>query len=410
MKQKLGFVILISLTLSLGLLTFSYADNAEVLPKGVTRLRLNSQIYSPVDEKYNDSGDSEDVAADYNTNLNSSVFPSLKLIEQGFGMPAGSGSVGDSAVSMEYDFNLFDFYIEHGITDRLSVGIKIPYWDVKSDVNARVNTANATIGFNPFYGQPGDPFGSPLIPVSFGGVQNDDLATELVQNILVQDYGYKRIESWSGSGLSDIELGARYQYLKTENWRLAFLGGIRLPTGETDDPDNLTDYPLGYGVWAFLFHFNNDYTGIENLILNATFQYDLNLPDNEVMRVPDDVNQPITPNKEEVDRDRGDVFEFNTTASYQFLKGSSVFAQYEYIYKFKDSISGNQGFAYDQLEAESDQRSQVYKIGLSYSTIPLYLEKKFSLPLNVHLLYRNRFAGKNTLKSQYIELGIAVFF
>jgi hypothetical protein len=253
MMRRITTVVLFLGILFLIPLNISYADNAEVLPKKVTRLRLNAQFYFPVDEQYDDNGDVEDIAEDYNTNLNSSVFPALGLIEQAFGMPPGTGSIGNSVVSMEFDFNLYDFYIEHGVTDKLSVGAKIPYWDVNNDVNARVNTANGTIGFNPNYGQPGDPFGSPLIPVSFGGIQNDDLATELVQNFLVQDYGYNRIGSWSGSGLSDIEVGARYQYLKTDDWRLAFTGGVRLPTGETDDPDDLMDYALGSGAWALLF-------------------------------------------------------------------------------------------------------------------------------------------------------------
>jgi hypothetical protein len=410
MMRRIISLAIVPLIFSLLFLSLSYADTAEVLPKGVTGVRLEYQHYFPIDEQYNDDGDTEDVATDYNANLNSGVFPALSLIEQAFGMLPGSASVGNSVVSMEYQFDILDFYIQHGITDRLSIGAKIPYWIVKNDVSAGVNTANATVGINPNYGQPGDPFGVPIIPVSFGGIKNDALATEFVQNILVEDYGYDRIESWSGSGFSDIELGARYQYLNTEQWRLAFTGSVLLPTGEEDDPDNLMDYPLGGGAYGLIFYLNNDYTGLENFVFNATLEYDLIFSDNVVMRVPDDVNQPITANKEEVDRNTGDLIQLNLSGTYQFLKGSSVLLEYEYYHKSKDSISGNQGFAYDQLEAESDQTSHVFKVGLSYSTIPLYQEKKFSLPLNVSLLYRNRFAGENAFKSQYIQLGIAVFF
>ena len=228
--------------------------------------------------------------------------------------------------------------------------------------------------------------------------------------MLVQDYGYKRIESWSGNGLADIELGARYQYLKNDNWRLAFTGGVRLPTGETDDPDDLMDYPLGAGEWALLFRSNNDYTGIKNLLLNVTLKYDLYLPDKEVMRVPDDVDQPITPNKEEVDRKIGDIIEINTSAAYQFLKGLNAYLEYMYAYKFENDISGDLGYAYDQLEAETDRVEHEFKVGFTYSTIPLFQEKKFSVPLRTWILYRNRFAGKNVLKSQYIEIGVGIYF
>lgn len=392
--------------LSLGMLfllplNITYADNAEVLPKKVTRLRLNSKFYFPVDEQYNDDGDVEDVAADYNANLNSSVFPDLSLIDQALGWPAGTASVGNSVVTMEYDFNFFDFYIEHGITDRLSIGAKIPCWYVKNNVTAELDSSSATVGKNPFV--PGG-----VAPLPIPGTE--PFTTDDVQNMLVQEFGYKPVETWSGSGLSDIEVGGRYQYLKTENWRLAFTGAVRFPTGEVDDPDNLMDYAFGSGTYAFLFYFHNDYTGIENTILDVSIKYDLVLPDKEVMRVPDDVNQPITQNKEEVDRNLGDYFELNVSALYQFFKGSSVYLEYLYGYKFEDSISGNQGFAYDQLEAETERSDQVFKIGIGYSTIPLYQEKKFSMPLTVDILYRNRFAGKNVLKSQYIGIGLAVFF
>ncbi len=401
MMRRLVIVFLLPVVLFLLPLSISHADDAEVLPKGVTGLRLNAKFYFPVDERYDDNGDTEDLAADFNGNLDSSVFPDLSLIEQAFGMPAGSASVGDSVVSMEYDFNLYEFYIQHGITDRLSIGAKIPYWHVKNDVDATIDSSSATVGKNPFI--PGGV--APLVVPGTVPFTTDD-----VQNILVQDFGYQRIESWSGNGLSDIELGARYQYLKNDNWRLAFTGGVRFPTGETDDPDNLMDYPLGSGAYALLFRFNNDYTGIKNTILNITFKYDLYLPDDEVMRVPDDVDQPITPNKEEVDRKIGDFIEVNTSATYQFLKGSSIYLEYQYAHKFKNSISGDQGFAYDQLEAETDRTEHNIKVGLSYSTIPLFQEKKFAVPLKASILYRNRFAGENVLKSQYIQLGLVVYF
>ena len=388
----------------------SLADNAEVLPKGITRLGLNSIFYFPVDEQYNDDSDAEDIATDYNANLNSRIFPDLALIEQAFAMPQGSASIGNSVVSMEYDFYLYDLTFEYGLTDKLTIGAKIPYWHVKNDVNARVSTSNATVGINPNFGLPGDPFGVPLIPISFGGIQDDALATEFVQNFLVQDFGFKRVKSWSESGFSDIEVGARYQYLKTKNWRLAFTGAVRLPTGETDDPDNLMDYGFGTGAWAFLFNFNNDYIGIKNTTLNITLKYNLYISDHEVLRVPDDVNQPITPNKEKVDRDIGDAVEITTSAGYQFCKGSTGYLEYAYMRKFEDSVSGNRGYAYDQLEAESDLYVHVYKVGLSYSTIPLYQEKKFALPLDFSVMYRNRFAGKNVLKSQYIQLAMTVYF
>ena len=354
-------------------------------------------------------GDAEDVATDYNTELNSSVFPVLLLWRVGLVCLDGSANIGTSDVSFEYDFNLYEFGYQYGLTDRITVGIHIPYWDVTNSVDARIDNTGATVGGNPFLGTPGDPFGgAPFVPIAMGGVP---LTTDQIQDLLVSQFGYDRIESWSGQGLSDIEIGGRYQYLKTEDWRLAFTGGIRLPTGEEDDPDDLMDYPLGSGAWALLFNFNQDYIGIKNLVLNGTIRYELYLPDTATLRVPDSSDDVITANKENVDRDYGDVVELEASGYYTFIEGWNVSLSYKYGFGFKDDVSGDRGYAYDSLEDETDYSEHVGILGLSYSTIALYQKKEFPVPMNASISYRNRFAGSNnTLKSQYIGLELAIFF
>jgi len=206
-------------------------------------------------------------------------------------------------------------------------------------------------------------------------------------------------------------LGFRYQYLKTENWRLAFMGGVRFPTGEKDDPDDLTSYPIGSGAYAFLFRSNNDYTGMKNMVLNATMRYDLIMPDNETLRIPDSVDLPITGNKEKVDRDIGDVFEIEVSGMYELSRGFNVTLDYKFGASLKDEVSGSEGFAYESLEDETDYTEHVFIGTLSYTTLPLYLAKKFPVPLTGSISYRNRFAGSNNIfKSQYIGAGLQVYF
>ena len=409
MKITLVMSLLIMLSWQ-WLIGISYADDAEVLPKGVSRVRIDNNFYLPIDKRYNSDGEVENVAVDYNTSLNSSVFPALAF----FGP---SASIGNSVVSFDYDFNILNLGIEYGISNRLSAGIIIPYWWVTNNVDASVNSSAATVGKSVL--------ADSLVPLPFAGTPDEEpLTTENVQNILgngldingdgdinVTGFGYKRVETSSDNGLSDMEAGFRYQYFKTDAWRLAFTGGARLPTGKIDDPDNLVDYARGDGTYDLLFRLNNDYTGIEKLVLDGTFRYDLQLPDREIKRVPADVNLPITANKEEVKRDLGDIFELETSAKYSFFDGFNTSMLYKYILKLKDEISGSQGFAYQSLEDETDITEHVLIVGLSYSTIPLFREKKFPFPLIGSISYRNRFAGSNNvLKSQYIALGLQAFF
>jgi len=409
MMRRIVIVVLFPVVLFLLPLNLSYADDASVLPKGIFKTKMKGKFYFNVDEKYGAGGGTEGVADDYNTPLNSSVFPDLSLVEAGFGLPPGFANIGSSVIDFDFDFNLYEFDFFYGLTDRLSIGIHIPYWDVKNNVDARVDNTNATVGANPFLGQPGDPFGgAPLIPVALGGVP---LTTDQVQNLLVEQFGYKRVDSWSGSGLSDIEIGARYQYLKTKNWRLSFTGIVRLPTGEEDDPDDLMDYALGKGAYALLFNFNQDYIGIKNLVINTTFRYELYLPDEETLRILYDVDKPITPYKEKVDRDYGDIIELEVSGTYEFVPGWKFSLLYKYGFAFENDIDGDLGYDYSSLEDETDYSEHEGIIGLSYSTIELYKQKKFAVPLTASISYRNRFAGSNNiLKSQYISLGLQVFF
>lgn len=397
----------------------SFSGSAEVLPKGVWSVQASNRYYPSTTERYNKDGKTEDVATDFNSTLNSRVFPDLALIEAGFGMPAGSANIGNSVVSMKYDVNILYTTVAYGITDRMTLGVQIPYWWAKNTVDAHVNTINATVGKNPLFGTPGDPFGgAPVVPISLGGVRFSD---EDVQNLLgpglsingqpaLKGLGYKRLETWSGDGLGDIEAGLKYQYYKSENWRLAGTGGLRIPTGKIDDPDNLADLAFGDGAWGLLFFFNNDYIGVKNLVLDATLNYYLILPQKETLRVLDDPSQALSAKKEKLDRDLGDVVELEASASYEFLRGITASATYRFGHKFENSVKGSNGHL-SGMEDQSDYTEQLYIVGLSYSTLRLFAEKKFPVPLTASVNYRNRFAGDNKLfKTDYIALAVQVFF
>lgn len=407
--------------LALGHADISPGDSAQVLPKGRSGILASYTDYFTIDERYDADGNREDVAADFNTSLDSSVFAGLQAVEVGFGMSAGSASFGDTVVQMEYDIKIFELEYYYGITDKFTAGIKIPYWRVTSGVDASVNsgpTSSATVGFNSLFGTAGDPFFSPIIPITFGGQPATD---QDIQDILgpgveingvlaVPGFGYEQFETWKGEGLSDVEVSGRYQYVKTEKWRHAFTGGLRVPTGRIDDPDNLADMPFGLGAYQILLRSNHDVAVSDKLTLNLTLKYDINLSDSQEKRVPTDVDQPITTNKVVVDIDYGDVFELDTTANYRFTPQWSTFGKLRFTYKQRNEVSGPPGINVDSLEAETDRRGQQFQVGVAYSTVSRYLDGNAKVPFRMGLSYRDRFAGKNLLDSQYLKFEGQIFF
>lgn len=396
----------------------AWADTAEVLPKGIVRTRVEYQNSFPIKERYNENGDKESVAKNFNTNLDSTVFGVLGLFDPlTIGLGLGPASLGRSVVSFEYELKKAEISLMYGLTDKVSVGVFIPYWWAKADVKTALDTSGANLGTNSNFGisspDPIVPIGAPgYTPFTVQDIQNMLGGGLLVNGIKVLDgFGFKPIKNWSNNGLGDIELGARYQVLQTKNWRLAFTGGMRLPTGVKDDPDNLVDYAFGDGAYALLLRAHTDYIGVKDLTLNLTLKYDLTFASRQDRRVPDDVNAPITANKEKVRIDTGDWIEAETTAYYDITKAVKGSLLYRYAAKQKDKVSGTMGFKYSTLEEETNASEHIYIVGLSYSTVPMFLEKKFPVPLTASLSYKNRFAGKNNLyASEYLIFGVDVFF
>jgi hypothetical protein len=419
MHRKICFGVLINLLLISCTALVSMADSAEVLPKGVSRVSLTAMFYSSWDSLFDPDGNTEDIDANFNETLDTNVFPALAALEPAIPPFPGSAVLGNSVVDLERKNTSYEISYQYGMTDKFTVGIVIPYHQLKMDVKeARLDTTNATVGKSVLANNLA-PLTGTFAPPDVVTLTTDDIQALLGPGLdingdsipEVPGYGLEPFETWEESDIGDIQIGGRYQYLKNDDWRLAFTGVIELPTGKTDDPDNLIDVAFGSGATALGFHFNHDYTGIENLTLNGTFRYILVLPDKEVRRVPDDVNDPITINREKVDRDLGDVVELEFAGNYYLGNGLSIGMQYKYGLAFKTKVDGDLGFAYESLEDETDYTEHILTLGATYSTVPLYMAKKISVPFTLSIHYRNRFDGSNNVyDNEYFALSGSVYF
>jgi hypothetical protein len=390
------------------------ADDAKVLPKGIFRFTIDGMISLPITKRFTKEGDKEDIAADFNANLNSQVFSDLSLVEAGFGLPPGSATFGRSVVDFERHIQIYNFQLAYGLTDKLSIGVNVPYWNQKIDVKARLDNTGATVGFNPLV--PGG-----VAPIGFAGTSAP--TTNDIQNFLASQ-GFRRVDDWSGNAFGDILAGARYQYYKSKNWLLAASAGVRFPTGKWDNPNNLVDNNTGFDAWGLRLQLQQDYvhqaeTNVESPVLlpgdffiNTVFSYDPIFPDKKPFRVCN-VHRPICPDFDDnVRRNVGDIFELGISGTVGLLlRGLSASAHYTYEYKMKDNFKGDRGFDYDALVIESDYRSHIVEAKISYSTLAQYLEKKFPIPLTVTLGYRDRVAGRNNqFNSHYIGFSLESYF
>ena len=387
------------------------ADDALVLPQGRWRVSVDARFSLPITKRFTPGGGTEDLAADFNREINSTTFPDLRLVETAFRLPAGSATFGRSVVDFERHIQITTLQAAYGLTDRLSLGVRLPYWTQDVQVKAALDTRTATVGFNPAV--PGG-----VAPLAVLGTRLP--TTEDIQQILAHQ-GFRRVQSWSDSSFSDIVAGLKYQYYRSEHWRLAATGGVRVPTGRWDDPNNLVDYPTGYAAWGLGLQVHQDVvwhtSGLAqrlgvlttgDFFLNTTFGYEAILPDEKPFRVCP-IHQPICPAFDRhVQRDVGDIVEAEIAGTVGLLPGLTLTPLYIYIHKFQDHFHGHGGFNYGLLRAETDGDSHNLDLRLAYSTALLVAAKRFPVPLSVSLRYVDRLAGNNNrLHTRYLGLILA---
>ena len=417
------------------------ADDAAVLPKGRFSFGAEDRIFLPSDKRFGPNGDAEDLAGAFNNRrLDSTVFSSLAPLNAL--VPGGIASIGDSSIHYEYHYNIAVFTAAYGITDRLTLGVEVPYYWVRNEVDASLNSApgsSANVGLRTGPGPGPCAAVVPVLPLSCPNTRR--FTTEDVQQLLgpglngIPGFGLKRIEDFSADGFGDITLGAKYQFLRTDDLRLAATVGLRIPTGRQDDPDDLTDIAWSTGTYILLARLHADYV-LSNLwqdtkttadrraglrtgdvILDFAFRYDWLLPDKVTIRAGADNGLPTS--RARVDRDIGDRFEFEIGGRYVVWSPFSVSALYRYTFKLEDRVDGPGGFPNNLAEKDTDATEHIYIVQLNYSTVPLYLQKRFPVPLNLFVAYRDRFAGSGSrasgspsqvIKTQYIGIGVQVLF
>jgi hypothetical protein len=416
------------------------ADDALVLPKGRSTVVLENLFYFPTRERFGPDGDAEELTAAFNgRRLDSSVFSLLQPLDPFVG---GSASIGDARLRFKYHYNILNFGVAYGVTDRLTVGTEIPYYWVRNDVTASLDAgpgSSANVGVSTGPG-PGPLCGSGASVLPLACPNTRRFTTEDVQQLLGPGlpgrpgFGFKRLRNFEDDGLGDILLGAKYQYWRSQDLRLAASAGVRFPTGRQDDPNDLVDMFWGSGAWGLFGRLHNDYilsnvwkakptpasSGIAtagDMILNGTFRYEWTLPDRVTLRVAE--ANVLTTTRERLDRDLGDRFEFEAGVQYSLTPALSLSGLYRYGFKLKDDFTSHRGLRTQVLEEDTDSTEQQYIVRLGYSTLPLYRAKRFPLPVEVSVAYRDRFAGSGpratgspsqVLKTRYIGLRVQTIF
>lgn len=354
--SKKTFLLMINLVL-LFVSSISYAggpaSESAVLPKNVWRVRTYYQC-STATEKYNSNGDKIELVPDIEYKNSLSPLAAVLGANHVYGTITGDGKIAAAAGA---------FVVEYGFTDKLTGQVLIPViynQELTYGFGWQDNTAdNATLAT---IGQAADPYGV--------GVLN----------------AYKTAApDQEGSGIGDIEIGAMYKFLTTEEYEAAVAGGARLATGKEDDPNNLKDFATGDGQYDLGLHFYGDWHINEIISLGGWAKYEPQL------EATYDKAGGGTQKK-----NLGDVLKTLVVVYATPIEGLATKLGVETKFKTKDEVDGN---------SVADSNTTAYYLQPKVE----YTQLKTKIPYRLTLKYDYPLAGKNTVVLATIQAGAQIF-
>ena len=227
----------------------------------------------------------------------------------------------------------------------------------------------------------------------------------------LEQKGYKPLSDRSETIVGDVQLASLYQVYATPRQAVMWKSILSLPTGPSDDPDDLADLNI-FGTTSL------DQVGVYNYSIlphvrlgaKATFRY--NFPDHLVRRVPttEDDTLPGPETKENLRRKTGDTVQLDGSVTFDFLKNWSVSAGYEIAQKGADSYEGDRGGRYEILSRDTYSEAQRTRIGVGYDSTKAYFAKEAMLPSLISYEFTDTIRGINIERQTIHELWITLFF
>lgn len=415
----------------------SVAEDARVLPKGIFRFTYARSQTSGISDEYNASGDSQSLTAPYQLSLDAGTLAKFKpkiksLVEymrlNWVDLRFNSSGVSDDPndpfvkdhlsrgnleVQAEGTRTQSTLALQRGLTDRLSVALIVPRVSTSVRASASIQGRNTAQMLHGYFAT--DESGT-IAEVVDGLGELSNLQVETFQQLL-QQQGYHRFESTEQSGWGDTNLGARYNFHKSDRWLHSFQGSISAPTGELKDPASLTQVDQGVGAWQASFAQISNFNATRDLMLSGALHYTRSFQDTRSKRTYStdeshiDSYLPGANRQEEVSFTLGDKAWVTAGADYALNPQFSVGTQYEIVWKGKDAYNG--GFAdgdYERMSRDSDMRLTAIQLSAGFSSIELFQKKRFPLPLDARVTYYRPLTGRNTPIAPYVTGEISMYF
>lgn len=281
----------------------------------------------------------------------------------------------------------------YGVTDKLSVYGYVPFYSAIVDLQlARTAKGRNKVGT--------------LVEID----NLPDVDVRLIQSLFVNYYHYQPLGKWRATDFGDSEVGALYQLKKWRDAGALVSFGVVVPTGRKDNPDILQDIGFGDGQWDAFYEFGGGMNFSSSWSFDNWTRLTYQFPYHDTVRLPDSSSFPVTSDKGVAKIKLGNKVQTNLQGNYQFSDSwlGSLLYSVEYVeptdYKSAKAQSDN------ILEENSEKVSHVARVNMGYSTLSLYKQKKFFMPMSFSLAVQSIFAGKNVPKYERADFEMRFFF
>lgn len=277
-----------------------------------------------------------------------------------------------------------------GLSERISLGLVVPVF-LDAAVHVRRFDYDGAWGYNPDF--PSDRSRSLLLP-SFDTRAVNGAAG--LQRALVEAFEYEPIEDVHRRGLGDLIVAARARLWQTARSAAALQPELLLPTGATDDPDNLIDIGLGDGHVDLGARFLLDLAVSRSTLVGLSVGATHTFPHLTTARVYQDPSFPLASRsrwpapysfvgwQRAVERDPGDVVELGAAVSHELHSAWRVAARYGVRAAASDRFSDGES-RLAALEADTARRVHTAGAGLRFTLVDAYLQGGAPLPLELSL-------------------------
>ncbi len=389
----------------LGLTGSALADNARTLPAGIWKTggRFINMSSGPIDH----SG--------------SIVLPADDLRAAGMGALADAlsdsngGGVGDVDLEIDFGATVVAPDLFYGINDWLTVGAVLPIF---TDAHVNVRKMDFRSGFWAYNSEFGaDRSASPIVPAFDARAVT---GPDAVQRAVTEGLQYKPIQNWQDSGVGDLLLVAQARLWRSEKAQLAAQPMITLPTGKTDDPDNLVDFGLGDGQSDVGGSLLLDYELSPDAMLHIKAGYTAQLAARKEMRAFKDEAFPLASKtqlpdpyadfvgmSQVVEHDPGDLFRIKPSMSFRMNKLMALEGAYELMVHGVDTFDGVDT---SPLSVGTNYMAHEFTAGASINLVDSFLEGGSPVPLIGEIMVSQSLSSEDTANRRTVMMSLSVFF